>query len=252
MDIAKDIQAYRMRRQHRLDSRGIRLDEEEAKKTGTRLPYALCKKEGIDTSGMTPSEAWQALESKTGAKAKDEYAKLRDRGTPRSGDMAFATSDNLEIGKTSYGAVTKKVLNQKAWEKEISDELSSLPKGAIVRSGSTKVIKLGNGIWGGEGSEYDPRYQMTGQDLAKTLQNHTLMYSKAPTFEIVRMKEKGNPKKIKAERLEYAKAAFPGEVKTIRNTKNYSDYEVEKGGKTARYRVYENIRGKRYGCPLSA
>ncbi len=252
MDITKDIQAYRMRRQHRLDSRGIRLDDEEAKKTGTRLPYALCKKEGIDTTGMTPSEAWQALESKTGAKAKDEYAKLKDRGTPRSGDMAFATSDNLEIGKTSYGAVTKKVLNQEAWEKEISDELSSLPKGALVKSGSTRVIKLGNGMWGGEGSEYDPRYQMTGEDLAKTLQNHTLMYSKAPSFEVVKARSKGNPKKIKAERLEYAKGRFPDGVKPIRQTRNYSDYEVQKGGETIKYRVYENFEGERYGCKLSA
>lgn len=249
MDIIKDIQAYRLRRQRRLDSR---MDAEEETRGGnTRLPYALCKKEGIDTSGMTPAEAWKALEGKTGAKAKDEYAKLKDRGTPKSGDMAFATSANLEIGKTG-GSVTKKVLNQKAWEQEISDELSSLPKGAHVRSGSKKMVKLGNGLWGGEGSEYDPRYQMTDEDLANTLQNHALMYSKAPTFEVVKAKAKGDMGKVKAERMEYAKKAFPGGVKPIKHTRHYSDYEVQKGGKTVQYRVYENYRGERCGCPLSA
>lgn len=31
-----------------------------------RLAYGLCKREGIDTKGMTPREAWEALKEKTG------------------------------------------------------------------------------------------------------------------------------------------------------------------------------------------
>ena len=62
------------------DSRGIRMDAKEKvnfgrerkeaetaeaapKKSGnTRLPYALCKQAGIDTTGFTPSECWAALQ----------------------------------------------------------------------------------------------------------------------------------------------------------------------------------------------
>lgn len=50
-------------------------NEEEPSKRHTalsvRLPFALCKEEGIDTDGMTPREAWEAYKEKTGQGAKD-------------------------------------------------------------------------------------------------------------------------------------------------------------------------------------
>lgn len=38
------------------------------------LPYGLCKNEGINTDGMRPREAWEALKSKTG-KSKEQIEK---------------------------------------------------------------------------------------------------------------------------------------------------------------------------------
>lgn len=48
---------------------GMRTDSKQR----TRLPYALCKEEGIDTTGMSPKEAWEAYEKKTGKSPSDVY-----------------------------------------------------------------------------------------------------------------------------------------------------------------------------------
>lgn len=47
----------------------------------TRLPYGLCKEHGIDTTDMTPSEAWEALKSKTGITPKEAYEKLEEENS---------------------------------------------------------------------------------------------------------------------------------------------------------------------------
>lgn len=39
----------------------------------THLPYGLCEKEGIDTKGMTPREAWEAYFKKTGVSPMEAY-----------------------------------------------------------------------------------------------------------------------------------------------------------------------------------
>ena len=149
--------------------------------------------------------------------------------------------------------MTKKVKDNAAWKKEIADELDSLPKGAVVDTGGRKVVKLGNGVWGGDGSEYDPRYQMSESDLAKKLETNALMYSKAPTYEVGKRKAKGNPAKVKVERMEYAKKVYPtAKITAIKSTRNYTDYTVDRGEKSERYRVYESRNGNRYGCPLRA
>lgn len=43
------------------------------------LPYGLCKGEGIDTEGMTPREAWEAYENKTGISKKEAEKKHWDK-----------------------------------------------------------------------------------------------------------------------------------------------------------------------------
>lgn len=52
------------------------IDIEEATNGGNRysLPYGLCKSVGINTEGMTPREAWEAWQNKTG-KTKEEAEK---------------------------------------------------------------------------------------------------------------------------------------------------------------------------------
>lgn len=90
-DIKKDIANYRAKRKSRMDERKARFDfevgvyppDETGDKEGhgnTRLPYGLCKAAGIDTEGMTPADAWSALEDKTGIKADKAYDKLEKDG----------------------------------------------------------------------------------------------------------------------------------------------------------------------------
>ena len=96
MGLHGDISKYNERRKKRLDERKKRYnldfevgdfapDEPGDKGTSghgnTRLPYGLCKAAGIETEGMTPTEAWEALEGKTGIKAKEAYEKLEKEGT---------------------------------------------------------------------------------------------------------------------------------------------------------------------------
>lgn len=90
-EIKVDIAKYRARRKSRMDERKARFDfevgvyppDEPGDKEGhgnTRLPYGLCKAAGIDATDMTPKQAWQALESKTGIKADKAYDRLKKEG----------------------------------------------------------------------------------------------------------------------------------------------------------------------------
>lgn len=91
-DLKKEIANYRAKRKSRMDERKARFDFEvgvfppdetgDRKSHGgnTRLPYGLCKAAGINTEGMTPSDAWEALEGKTGIKPGEAYKKLEDDG----------------------------------------------------------------------------------------------------------------------------------------------------------------------------
>lgn len=71
----------------------------------TRLPYGLCKSAGIDTTGMTPADAWAALAGKTGITAEKAYKELKEHGSakgikpssfPDDGDIAG--TEELEGG----------------------------------------------------------------------------------------------------------------------------------------------------------
>ena len=93
-DIKRDIENFKSRRRARMDERHARFDfevgdfapDEPGDKSAThthgntRLPFGLCKAAGIDTTGMTPSDAWDALAGKTGVKASEAYASLKTEG----------------------------------------------------------------------------------------------------------------------------------------------------------------------------
>ena len=98
MGLIVDITKYIKRREKRLDERKrFNMDLEVGnfpgdepgdggKKGGggnTRLPYGLCAAAGIDTTDMTPSEAWAALAGETGIKAKDAYKELKEKGSAK-------------------------------------------------------------------------------------------------------------------------------------------------------------------------
>lgn len=81
------------------DTPGI--DIEEATNGGNRysLPYGLCKSVGINTEGMTPREAWEAWQNKTG-KTKEEaekehWGKTEDEKQPQNENSKENTSENV-------------------------------------------------------------------------------------------------------------------------------------------------------------
>lgn len=77
------------------------IDIEEATNGGNRysLPYGLCKSVGINTEGMTPREAWEAWQNKTG-KTKEEaekehWGKTADEKQPQNENSKENTSESV-------------------------------------------------------------------------------------------------------------------------------------------------------------
>lgn len=56
-------------------------DDDSASNGGSmfKIPYGLCANEGIETEGMTPTEAWQAYQEKTGIGHDDVLKTLKDK-----------------------------------------------------------------------------------------------------------------------------------------------------------------------------
>lgn len=77
------------------------MDIEEATHGGNRysLPYGLCKSVGINTEGMTPREAWEAWQNKTGktkAEAeKEHWGKTANEKQPQNENSKENTSESV-------------------------------------------------------------------------------------------------------------------------------------------------------------
>lgn len=112
----KAVEAYRKRRQRRLDAR-FRKDAPEAENenTGgnapaprrghgnTRLPFGLCQREGIEVgSDWTPRDAWEALAGK-GITPSTEFAKRKTGGKTTMTMESGTTYRNLYGEKTRGG-----------------------------------------------------------------------------------------------------------------------------------------------------
>ena len=99
------------------------IDIEEATNGGNRysLPYGLCKSVGINTEGMTPREAWEAWQNKTG-KTKAEAEK----------EHWGKTADEKQTDKKSEESTSKNEKDEQAKEietKNLEREYSSTRKG---------------------------------------------------------------------------------------------------------------------------
>lgn len=85
MNRVKIVEKIRLKWFARFDA-----DEEEEPKQkklpaySTRLPFALCKEAGIDTTGMTPREAWDAYYGKTGQSAAEAKSERIGNGEGKS------------------------------------------------------------------------------------------------------------------------------------------------------------------------
>ena len=87
------------------------IDIEEATNGGNRysLPYGLCKSVGINTEGMTPREAWEAWQNKTGktkAEAEKEHWNKED-----SKDDSNKNKKTEEATKLDIKSETEKMLS---------------------------------------------------------------------------------------------------------------------------------------------
>ena len=249
MDITRDIQAYRERRQHRLDSRKVRLDDEtEAKAKGTKLPYALCKSEGIDTTGMTPSEAWEALKGKTGVNPKDAYKGLQDRSKPRKGKLDIVKAkyetkpDGTKTSKVDYGAI----------ESSAAKALSDLPIGAIVDTGDARYTKIQNGLWGESDRPHDPRWYKSEKDLAGKVSTRASL-GKDTDYEVHR-KKPVNSRVLLNQRRDFFKEDHPNAIVSVKkHGKDYTDFYVQYKDDGHKYttRVFEGEGGKRLSKTLT-
>lgn len=110
----------------RMDADGEEEEEPKKKKTtgwGTRLPYGLCKSLGIETTGMTPSEAWKAYESQTGKSADEMYKEKAEKG---EGKVIDVEEKAPETDEPSDSSVTE---DYSTWTKEdLQNELSEVQK----------------------------------------------------------------------------------------------------------------------------
>lgn len=105
----KILYAIRQKFQSRYDAEESEEEEKPKKKAtgwGTRLPYGLCKSIGIDTTGMTPTEAWEAYENETGKTADEMYAEKAEKG---EGEVIDAK--NPEGAKKDYSTMSQEELS---------------------------------------------------------------------------------------------------------------------------------------------
>lgn len=114
-------------------------EHEEPKKAtgwGTRLPYGLCKDLGIDTTGMTPSEAWEAYENETGKTADEMYAEKQKKG---EGDVIDAENPEGD----AYSGMTESELNDKLEEikKKVDEAMDNAWSHAYDKEKSDNYIK---------------------------------------------------------------------------------------------------------------
>ena len=99
--ILQTIEEIRKKYNNRVDNCNITPYNKDA---AQRLAYGLCKKYGIDTTGMNPKEAWEALSKKTGKGVKDFYGQSGDPGADK---VKFNTASvktftkNLDLAKKS-------------------------------------------------------------------------------------------------------------------------------------------------------
>lgn len=141
------------------------IDIEEATNGGNRysLPYGLCKSVGINTEGMTPREAWEAWQNKTGktkAEAeKEHWGKTADEKQPQNENISDKKSEastpnnekdeqsketkNLE---RSYSSTRKGVSEDLARRAQESRSFSEYKSGSATASYNSDVSRFDSNV----------------------------------------------------------------------------------------------------------
>jgi hypothetical protein len=141
------------------------IEIEEATNGGNRysLPYGLCKSVGINTEGMTPREAWDAWQNKTGktkAEAeKEHWGKTADEKKPQNENISDKKSEastpnnekdeqeketkNLE---RSYSSTRKGVSEDLARRAQESRSFSEYKSGSATASYNSDVSRFDSNV----------------------------------------------------------------------------------------------------------
>lgn len=137
------------------------IDIEEATNGGNRysLPYGLCKSVGINTEGMTPREAWEAWQNKTGktkAEAeKEHWGKTADEKQPaekNSPAQEAVTSENntqLKENKNverAYSSTRKGISEDLARRAQESRSFSEYKSGSATASYNSDVSRFDSNV----------------------------------------------------------------------------------------------------------
>jgi len=102
----KAVFEFRMRRYQRLASRMDADDDETGGGAMYRLPYGLCNNAGIDTTGMSPTDAWNALKDKTGFGHDEALKQLKDNSKAKSKKIKSLSKSIIKYQEKvdSYGS----------------------------------------------------------------------------------------------------------------------------------------------------
>ena len=141
------------------------IDIEEATNGGNRysLPYGLCKSVGINTEGMTPREAWEAWQNKTGktkAEAeKEHWGKTADEKQPKNENISDKKSEestsNNEKGEQAketknleraYSSTRKGVREDLARRAQESRSFSEYKSGSATDSYNSDVSRFDSNV----------------------------------------------------------------------------------------------------------
>lgn len=109
MNIERIIENIRKRLYVRMDADDETEEQPKRKRGGnTRLPYGLCKSEGIGTEGLTPKEAWEAYFKKTGVSPNEAYKDhFGKKGEENKGEVKKEESKKSKKGKDPFKKITE-------------------------------------------------------------------------------------------------------------------------------------------------
>ena len=156
-------QLERIRRDHidRLRSRS-----EHRTDASQRLAYGLCKKYGIDTTGFSPADCWEALKEKTGKSASDFYAESGNKGADK---IRFGTASRKTFAK-KLSEAKRNQPSDKSWRvtgmdaKSLAEEHPAA-KLHVTDGGSTIAIDNGDIVAVCVGSGDGAGGQLRGRDI---------------------------------------------------------------------------------------
>lgn len=105
----------------------VEIKEEDNKGNRYSLPFGLCKGVGIDTTGMSPREAWEAYENKTGISKKEAEEKHWDKKEGNETELlADKNKKNTEDRENAIAEMSNsdRIIESKTFKrKQIAEEI---------------------------------------------------------------------------------------------------------------------------------